>query len=275
MFLYHNKNLTVQNMKAIWTSADKHMLAISFVLGLAFLAGNAVRWHYFVVTGGVVSTPLASTLSFLGGSLLSFITPGRAGEFGRGIFYQSGSMGTVALVTLAEKVYMTFFILAFGTIGAFLGQKKLETGLFLPYPLILVGLTVLSGLFLYVIIKGNKLRIRSLFNAFPTNDMDRFFLLTLTNIVYVIGIFQIWFIVLAFFKIKLITAFITLSVTLIVLTFIPITIGNMGIREACFIYVLGALENVPETIAFSAGILVFVQNILIPAILGIPVFLKR
>lgn len=243
---------------------------ISFSIGLSWIFINVVRWHYFLKIAGPFSTPWQSAQSFFAGSLLGITTPGRIGEFGRGIFYEQQRVSDIALVTLTEKFYSTFFILLFGIPGFFLAAGYIKDSMPVPVLTALVPLVLLTILFIILINKGNKISFKGLFKCFPSREADRFFLLTLSNTAYVLTIFQLYCIVLSFCDVKLTTVFIVLSVTLVALTFFPFTIGNLGVREACFIMLFQSVENIPESVSLSASLLFFIQNVFLPAAIGFP-----
>jgi uncharacterized membrane protein YbhN (UPF0104 family) len=54
---------------------------------------------------------------------------------------------------------------------------------------------------------------------------------------------------------------------------IPISFGDLGIREASSVYFY-SLVGIPQTTALNASLLLFVINILLPAVLGI-IFMPR
>ena len=117
--------------------------------------------------------------------------------------------------------------------------------------------------------KGRSIAFRGLFARFPGNPADRFFLLSLSNIIYVLMVFQLYCILMALGEVRLTHAFVTLSVTLLLLSVFPVSLGNLGVRETCFVVLLGKLDNTPGTLALSAGLLVFIQNLLLPSLIGV------
>jgi uncharacterized membrane protein YbhN (UPF0104 family) len=273
-YLRGNQNLTLDHFKWVWSNADPAMLTVSFVITALLLCLNILRWHHFMLGAGFLTSRAQSAASYLAGSLLGLLSPGRIAEFGRGYLYPDYPVKDTALVTFAEKFYFVFFILIFGLAGLlfgavplsrFLGHKILPAAAFL-----LLCTVVLTG---FALAKGPRIKFKGLFLFFPSTEPGRFYLLTLTNLVYLLMIFQFYFILIAFFKVKLLHAFLAMSLTLVVLTFFPVSFGNLGVREACFIYLLKELAGFPEIAALNAGFLVFLQNIFLPALLGLAVII--
>jgi uncharacterized membrane protein YbhN (UPF0104 family) len=264
-----NKNITIDKLKTIWLSANPLFLVLSFLIAGVCLILNIVRWHYFMKSGGLYTGPVYSVFAYLAGFVMGFITPGRLGEFGRGIFYENRSIKETALVTLADKVYFNFFILLFGILSLVLKWPLIGKLINIPVLIIMIPFLLIFLVHLFIIVQGRKTLFRGLFQYFPGAEADRFFLMTLSNIVYVLMVLQLYCVLMAFCDIKLLHAFITLSLTLVVLTFFPVAIGNLGIRETCFMVFLKSLADMPESIALSAGLIFFIQNLVMPSCLGI------
>jgi len=273
-FLHSNRNLTLDHFKWVWGHANPAFLALSFGLGGLQLYLNVLRWHQFMQGAGLPTSRGQSASSFMAGSLLGLVSPGRLAEFGRGYLYPHYPVKDTALVTFAEKFYFVFFILAFGLAGTLFGAVPLErfidSRIFLGAAFLLLCMVLASG---FAVVRGPRIGFKGLFRFFPSNEPGRFYLLTLTNLVYILMIFQFYFILIAFFKVKLMQAFLTLSLTLVIITFFPVSFGNLGVREACFIYLLKELAGFPEIAALNAGFLLFLQNIFLPALLGLGVII--
>jgi len=269
-YLIAGKAVTREGLLRALSGADSRMLALSALVAALALAVTIVRWHGFLAAGGVPATRWQSLQSYLGGALLGFLSPGRSGEFARGIFLEDLPLKEAAFVTLAEKAYVAFFIFLFGAAGV-LGSLGALRSLLGFSPWIVAGvLVLLSVQFGWIIRLGRGIRFRNLFSAMPEKPHDRLYLLSLSNLVYLLGVLQLYFILQSFLPVRLSTAFVTLSLSLIAMTFFPLSLGNLGVRETCFMVLLSALEGVPKETAVSAGLIFFLQNILVPAALGVP-----
>jgi uncharacterized membrane protein YbhN (UPF0104 family) len=273
-FLRRTSDLSLENVKWTWSHAKPLFLLLSFLTAGLLLYLNILRWHHFMHAGGFPTRFSQSATTYLAGNFLGLVSPGRLAEFGRGYLYSDYPLAETARVTVADKFYFVFFSLGFGLLGLALGHSLVRP--FLSAGFLALLSVLMAGLFFlcaWLIFKGQRLAFKGLFKFFPGAEPERFFLLTLTNLTYLLMILQFHFILLAFFKIKLMYAFITFSLTLLVLTFFPVSFGNLGVREACFIYFLKNLSGYPESAALNAGALVFLQNIFLPSLAGLPVVL--
>ncbi|OGS35876.1 MAG: hypothetical protein A2293_06295 [Elusimicrobia bacterium RIFOXYB2_FULL_49_7] len=270
--LYRSTTVTADHLTRLWNEATLIPLILSMCLGLAGIAFGIFRWDAFLKSRAIPTTPFTSSASFLVGCTLGFITPGRAGEFGRGICYPAVPARDIAWLTLAEKVYFTFFIMLYGLIGTLMALKPLTHAFpHLPgwlFPLPAMTFLILCGTFIFHRFTGKAGKMQS---HFPMTSESQFHLLTLSGILYLISILQFYLILRAFAPVSLSVSFSVYSITLIVLTLFPFSIGNLGVRESCFVLLLQETGEISNQIALSAGIMVFFQNILLPAVLGMAV----
>ncbi|MCK4979586.1 MAG: hypothetical protein KAS62_04275, partial [Candidatus Delongbacteria bacterium] len=72
----------------------------------------------------------------------------------------------------------------------------------------------------------------------------------------------------AFGDIGIHLAYVGVWTAILIKTFLPISLGDIGVREGTAAYVFGLL-SFPKEAAISAGFMLFVINILIPASVGV------
>ena len=269
-FIFKSGSLTPVKLRQLWLATDRLFLSLSFALSAVGLFLGAFRWDAFLKSASIPVSPLRSALSFLSGCTLGFITPGRAGEFGRGICHPEIPAGTIALLTLSEKIYFTLFILLYGLIALLMGLGKMGAALPLP-PLAMTAAIAFLLLACALLVMGKfPARFSGLFRMLPRRAEERFYLLTLSCLVYILMIVQFYFTLRALCPCTLQAAFTAYAFMLVATTLFPFAVGNLGVREGCFILILTRMYGMPETAALSAGILVFLQNVIIPAAVGIP-----
>ncbi|MFH0919482.1 MAG: lysylphosphatidylglycerol synthase transmembrane domain-containing protein [Fibrobacterota bacterium] len=269
-YLVGGKAVSRDGLTRAFTGADPFWLALSCVAALLALIVGTVRWHGFLNAGELSPAWSESAQSFLGGALLGLLSPGRSGEFARGMFLDGLPLKQTALITVAEKVYFTFFIFLFGAVGAFGSAGMLARILGVSAWIPVALLVLLAFQLAWIVRRGRAIRFRRLFSAMPEVPGSRLHLLSLSNLVYLLMVVQLYFILNAFQPVKMSTVFVTLSLSLIVMTFFPFSLGNLGVRESCFMALLSVLQGVPAETAVSAGLIFFVQNVLVPAGLGVP-----
>ncbi|HVN48052.1 MAG TPA: lysylphosphatidylglycerol synthase transmembrane domain-containing protein [Bacteroidota bacterium] len=104
-------------------------------------------------------------------------------------------------------------------------------------------------------------------------------LVSFTVIHQFVIVLQMFFLLNAFTRVSLLTAFLGTSGTLFIQSVLPISLGDLGVREMSSMYFF-SLCSVPREFALMATLLLFVMNIVVPGMVGIliarPVkFLKR
>lgn len=247
------------------------------------------RWNYLLrmMTDQVYF--LESMGSLLGGMVVGFITPGRIGELGRSFFiHHIDRLQAVGLVFI-DKLYSFIVILIGGVWGIVLFISYLfKYELYLLLPLCTIALLISIISFRVMI---HPQWIRSIFYGvsilFPTREklktlihcIDHFgnrqaqFFTVLTFCFYIIYIFQFCLLGFAFQPISLTTALTATTSTILAKTVLPISFGDLGIREgaAMFFYLK---FNVEKVTAFNSSLLLFVINILIPTFIGMFFFFR-
>ena len=80
-----NRSIHIADVSWIAGRVEPLHLALAFVLGVAGLLAQAARWHVVLRHQGLHSDLRTSLRTFLWGTALAFVTPGRVGEFARGL----------------------------------------------------------------------------------------------------------------------------------------------------------------------------------------------
>ena len=98
-------------------------------------------------------------------------------------------------------------------------------------------------------------------------------LLLLTFSFYFIFLIQFYILVCSFETASFFPAFLAIASTMLVKSMLPISLGDLGIRESAAIFFLGKI-GLLESTAFNASILLFLINLLIPSLVGLVLVLK-
>jgi hypothetical protein len=93
-------------------------------------------------------------------------------------------------------------------------------------------------------------------------------LVSFTIIHQFVIVMQMFFLLNAFTRISLSTAFLGTSGTLFIQSVLPISLGDLGVREMSSMYFF-SLCDVPREFALMATLLLFVMNIVLPGIVGV------
>ncbi|MEX0602892.1 MAG: hypothetical protein WD295_06100, partial [Bacteroidota bacterium] len=105
----------------------------------------------------------------------------------------------------------------------------------------------------------------SAFALFTGGQLFRLFFITL--LFYSVIYFQMYLLISAFTRVTPVEAYLGFSAMMFLKALLPISIGDLGIREASSVYFFSLL-GIAEYAVFDAAVLLFLINILIPAVLG-------
>jgi uncharacterized membrane protein YbhN (UPF0104 family) len=266
-----------QNVIIAYTSADSGCLIIAALLLFVNIGIRVFKWHTMLCSVKDNPTFAEAFGSVMLGISLGSFTPGEIGDFaGRALHITDAKRSHLVGLTLLDKAQIfivtscagivsimyllvsNIFIIAFGTVIvvflsgicimrlgmiAALGHR-LNTSFFKkPW---LTG--VLDGL--------NFLKPRQLFTT-----------VLCTLAFQGILILQMFFLINGFAKISFTHAFIATSAMMFLKSLLPISIGDLGIREAGSIYFF-SIYGISQAAALNASLMLFFINILVPSILG-------
>ena len=246
------------------------------------------RWELLVrhVAPQVPSRQILASL--LSGITLGFITPGRIGEFGRAFFIAGADWPKLLGLTLLDKCYAFLTLLFLGLLGTLPILKK-EVDLFIWLPLLSIATAFFALLFVLLLHppylaglvkkfrkhwqKHKKIsQIVSSLEQVPPKLAVYISLLALGQVLTYL--MQFYLLIRAFAPLSLFRGLQALMATLWVKTMLPISIGDLGVRESAAIYFLGEL-HVPPAAAFDGSLLLFFINVLLPALIGLVLLLRR
>jgi uncharacterized protein (TIRG00374 family) len=242
-----------------------------------------VKWRYFVRLVDPTATNLETAASLLFGITLGALTPGQIGEFGgRALHHSSISAGTIVGLTLVDKAQMLCIMGIAGVIS-----------LVILFPCGEIVGTIISAvaafIFLFVFFRLNALRymmsrIDLTFLKRPSiqDFLSAVSVFRLRNLIvsfalsagfYTVIYFQMFLLLNAFSAVHAGDAFVGFGAMMFLKSLVPISLGDLGIREASSIYFYG-LRGIASTTALNASLLLFVINILLPSLIGL-IFIPR
>ena len=242
-----------------------------------------LKWRYFVRLIDPTVTNLETAASLLFGITLGAITPGQIGEFGgRALYHNSISAGTLIGLTLVDKVQMLCIM---GITGILSLMILFQCGA-------IVGTTasvVATFFFLFIFFKLNALQqimsrfklgflerpsIQDLLSAVSVFRLrDLFVSFCLSAGFYTVIYMQMFLLLNAFSSVHAGDAFLGFAAMMSVKSLVPISLGDLGIREASSVYFC-ALRGIANATALNASLLLFAINILLPSLIGL-IFIPR
>jgi uncharacterized membrane protein YbhN (UPF0104 family) len=266
-----------QSVIVAYKTADSFFIIIAALLLFVNIGVRTFKWRtmlYSIKDNPTFTEAFGSVM--LGISLGSF-TPGEIGEFaGRAlhitdakrshlvglalldkaqIFIVTGCAGIVSLACLTFG--NTFVIVLIAIVVVFLSS------------VLIIRLEIIAAL-------GHYLNTSFFQKSWLTRVLDGFSLLKsqqlFTTVLCTIAFqgvltLQMFFLINGFSKIGLIHAFIGTSAMMFVKSLLPISIGDLGIREAGSIFFFSTY-GISQAAALNASLLLFLINIFIPSIIG-------
>lgn len=278
-----------QILDAFQNPSQPVWLVLAAVLVIPNLIVQWYRWHYLLRLIQPDIPASESISSFFGGVTVGSITPGRLGEFGRALFLKKVNRMQALGLMLVDKIYATAPVIIGGVWGiGILFFYQTNYRLFIVLPLIFIGLIITLVIVLIVrrpgVIRSFLYQITVLL---PFRDkmklvlesLDKFGkeqarpFIFLSSIFYVIYILQFCFLGFAFQSMELTSALSATMSTMFAKAMLPISFGDLGIREGASIYFFMQF-GISKITAFNAALLLFILNVFIPSIIGL-VFLPK
>jgi len=273
--------------------ADIFLLSIAFILSILNIYLQYYKWRITcnTILGESKKSKIWTSLFY--GLSAGIITPLRVGEyFGRAIVFKDKSLLQVTGATLVDKFFPLMIVAFLGSCAGILFiHFYFETSVYITVSLFLIvfflfyffTLLMLNEKFWDSII-FSRLRTSGRFNTFLKKlkvfkRLDRKYLtkmMLISFLFYCCFIFQYAILVMAFSHHNDFFNYLWAgNLIIFVKTIIPsISFGELGIREGASVYFLSYM-NETASVAFNASIFLFVINLLIPALVGLVLLLKR
>ena len=179
-------------------------------------------------------------------------------------------------LTLLDKAQIFIVASCFGiiSIACFISNNNLFIAVLMIMTLFLSGVFIMRiGM---IAALGHRLNTSFFQKPWLTRVLDGFSLLKsrqlFVTVLYTLAfqsviILQMFFLINCFAKISLMHAFIGTSAMLFVKSLLPISIGDLGVREAGSIFFFSTY-GISQAAALNASLMLFLINILIPSIIG-------
>ncbi len=253
-------------------------LAGALVLTAANLASQVLKWRYFVRLMNPEIPNTEALASFMFGMTLGTVTPGQIGDFGgRVLGHGSVPAGRIIGLTLVDRLQM---ICVLGSIGITSLTALFQFGGILTAATVLPSNLVFIYLFFNPQVVGrliSRLRFRwvkrtvvqdflEAISVFRARQLVISFLFSI--VFYLVVFFQMYLLLNSFSEVGLTDAFVGFAAMMFLKALVPISLGDLGIREVSSVYFY-SLRGIANTTSLSASLLLFVINVLFPSILGL------
>jgi len=288
-------NIDSIKLKLIVKNADITFIILAAALLPLNLYLQFIKWKYLVDrTADKKVTATNIWRSVMLGICFGFITPGRVGELGKLFVIKNADRLKLLSMSIIEKIYDTFPVIFFGVISLpFLPHNFFTESALMRTNLVIFAVIISVITYFLAIHPG---LFRSLLNYFRNSifknniRFGRFCdglhgfrksnskaLLMMSSGLFLVYTTQFVLLILAFGDIQIIPAFIGVWSAVLLKTFLPFSLGDIGIREGTAAYIF-RLFDFPSEAAVSAAFLLFIINILLPASAGIffiPYYFKK
>lgn len=239
-------------------------LFIGIITGCGFNLIKFIKWHYLIRTGDHNYSFSDGVKSYMIGNCLGMITPMRAGDLGRALYFHTEDRPRIIGLTIMDRFTELVAVLALSVGGCFIllnkGVGMIVVLLAFSGILSLYAAGFLHGIFKRIIpdgkIGGKIDKLMDILRLIDRNTVSMVLLLSLAA--FVLCIIQFYFLISAFEKISLSSTF--LATPLVTLSSIlPVSIMGLGVREGISIVLL-AKFNISAATAVSAAFLFFLIN---------------
>jgi uncharacterized membrane protein YbhN (UPF0104 family) len=265
------------NVIVAYKSADVRFIFIAAFLLFINIGVRTFKWHtmlHSIKDAPTIAEAFGSVM--LGISLGSF-TPGEVGEFaGRALHITDAKRSHIVGLALLDKAQIFIVTSCFGIVSlAFLVLNNI-----LLIVLVTVIILFLSGIFVMrleiIAALGHRLNAYIFKKSWLTQVLDGFNLLNprqlLITIFFTIAfhsilILQMYLLMNGFSRISFAHAFIGTSAMMFGKSLLPISIGDLGIREAGTIFFFSTY-NISQAAALNASLMLFFINIFVPSVIG-------
>ncbi|MFQ5822615.1 MAG: lysylphosphatidylglycerol synthase transmembrane domain-containing protein [bacterium] len=264
------KSIQAATLLEVLKTAKWNYLALAIFLVIPNIGIQVFKWHYLLKLANPATSFSNSFKSLLVGYPLGIFTPGRLGEIGRAFFVQEIHQIKTLKLVIIDKITNLFITFLFGLVGIlFLTQNH--------YRLILqTALLIYTGTLLCPILfpSINKLIFRRFTEINIFGRKEYIILLCFSTLFYSIFLGQFLNLILSFQVVNPITASGAAASVFLVKTILPISIGDLGIREGASVFIFDKI-GLAAAQAFNASILLFLINIGIPTLIGLWILLKK
>lgn len=281
--------IDIAEIKNSFSQADPSLLALGSVLVIANTGIHFVRWRYLLrlLSRDVSNADVLTSL--LVGFSAGFFTPGQVGEIvGRIAGHPDLRKSHIIGITIIDKVYILGVTVATG-----IGSLAVFCSLFYSqYWNHFFSLVVIACVASIIFMMSVPEKIIPVLQRLPARIRDhRYFSVIgiieqtfrnrharmvslLSAALYAVIVVQFYIFINAFSGVALCdTAISSLSVYFIKAVVLPISIGDLGVRESASVFFFSKY-GVPAASAFNASVCMFIVNVLLPSMIGAILVLK-
>jgi uncharacterized membrane protein YbhN (UPF0104 family) len=270
-----DKNISKNQIPDLVNKVNWPHMALAVFLGFMGLLFQVKRWRIILRCKGIIINTSAAFRTLLFGNLLAFITPGRAGEFFRGVGLPAENKVDTVHAVLVDKLFAGGFGLVFGIAGLALSAQTATPSPGSRMIVFCFGVTVLViGACALVIRKFPS--VLSAGRLFPRFTKRTFGSIVLLSILSQLALcIQTSVLLDMFGSHAMVINMCTSAQAYAFMQFLPFFIANIGIREYSFGLFLNNYHSMHGraltlgAIAFGASMWILCINMILPALAGL------
>jgi len=293
LLIYLSSSIEYGKILSAIENANQLLIGFAFLLSFANIYLQYSKWR--LTCEQVLQEKKKSKLltSLFYGFSAGTITPLRVGEyFGRAIVFKNKSLIQVTVATLIDKFFPLMIVAFIGSVTSILFfYFYFNTSIYLTLSLFIVLFTLFyffamlllsrrfwNSIFFSRIKKITRFQsVIEKLQVLKSLDRIYFYRMTIISLLfYFCFLLQLAILVSAFsHNYNFINYIWAGNLIMFAKTVIPpISLGELGIREGASVYFLTQFGETAST-AFNASIFLFIINLLIPALVGLVLLLKR
>lgn len=278
LFLLVLQLVSFSNVIKTFEQAQLGYVFFALLLVGANVGIQIIKWRYFLRLADSTVTLKQAASSLLFGITLGSFTPGQIGELGGRALRHTGALSAQIIgFTIIDKLQM-FLIMGMGGIVSFI--------FLFPLPLWEQVIISVGGSLIFLIFFFRPALLKQIAERIPFRIVqhewvedflqtltkfhakDLLYSFALTVIFYVVIWLQLFLLLNAFSPVSVWQAFLGYAAMMFFKSLLPISFGDLGIREASSVYFFSRI-GIPETTALNAAFLLFVINMVVPALVGL------
>ncbi len=270
----------IQPAKIFSTLLSVHpvFLTCAVILLIPNLLLQQIKWLLLLRRIDDNAASIAAWHSLLAGYPLGLATPGRWGELGRAIFLPHYPRTTVAALAAIDKLLNFAAIVLLGAIGialfsydGLLPAFSIRPAVIAAIVFVFFGGLLFSKKLLKKFFNRDAARVQSLswIDVLHNFDMRFLFVLFILSLLFVMTFCaQLLILVEGLQAADVLHGFAAASATFLTQSLLPLSIGDLGVRESAAAFFFSKIGVAPHA-AFSAALLLFIINMLLPSVAGL------
>jgi uncharacterized membrane protein YbhN (UPF0104 family) len=291
LFLIHF--IKYEKIVQAFFSANLHIIGVVSFLGVINIYLQYYKWNLTCSEVLNENNKLKISRSLFYGFSAGIITPLRIGEyFGRGIEFNDKSLLQVTLATLVDKFFPLLMVAFLGSISSlFFIYYYFNVSIYIALSLFVIISTLFYILTMLIVSSKfwdtvlfsklkSSVKLKTLLDKLKVfQNLDRKYfnkMLIISFLFYTCYLVQYALLVSAFSNhfdyLHYLWAANLIMFTKTVIP--PISLGELGIREGASVYFLMQFGE-SSSVGFNSSILLFIINLLIPALIGVGMFIRK